>query len=76
MIEIIKEVLSKRLFRKFLLWGENKIFGVENEASQKKNPTPWGFSRKTPVHNEQNYNRDFFYLIGNTVGKVGVGNYI
>ena len=30
----------------FLGWG---FFSVGFEASQNKNPTPWGFSRETPV---------------------------
>ena len=39
-------------------WGFFPLFSVE--ASREKNPTPWGFSRKTPV-----VDKGVHYLVNN-----------
>ena len=46
----------------FLGWG---FFSVRFEASLKKKPTPWGFSRETPVTNFKvfNYQYEFIEII-------------
>ena len=49
-MKIILVLFVNGLSLKFFILGKklNFVF-VWNEASRKKNPTPWGFSRRTPV---------------------------